>query len=506
MASKLLLCASNFHVSAALWSGRRLIGCRGYADDEHGHAAFENLLRSAANVPVYLMADTVDEDYRFETLPHASGGDRREMLERKLKQLYRSTPFFGAELQHRESDKRRDDRYLFAALTNPETFTPWLQFLLAANVPVAGVYPLPMVSLGLFARLGLQDPNVLLVSRHAAGVRQTFLKDGRFRISRLTPARAGDQEAEDYYAEEIRNTRMYLDALNVTHVEELVSVVVLDADGSLGSLGDRVARGRSNLRAVRLGPDQIVAKVGVDRASLRSNVDALHLHLLGLDAPRLNLAPPTLMVGHVRYRARRSLYAASALAAVIGLGWSGLNLYRVMDLGEQRSNALAEAQYQQAEYQTITRSFPPSPARADRLKLTVEVAQRVAAQARLPERTFLVVSQVLDANPALTLTGLTWTHGRAPGQSEAAEQKFAQSARLQLELTAKPSEQKEVLAAIGKFVDELGKNEAVASARATKMPLNFASSAKLFGSTANPRQEQAQLVQFEVEVVLKPGV
>ena len=95
MAKKLLLCASTFHVSAALWSGRRLIGCRGFEDDAAGHAAFQNLLRSTAGVPVYLMADTVDEDYRFETLPHASGSDRREMLDRKLKQLYRSTPFYG---------------------------------------------------------------------------------------------------------------------------------------------------------------------------------------------------------------------------------------------------------------------------------------------------------------------------------------------------------------------------------------------------------------------------
>ena len=92
MAKKLLLCASTFHISAALWSGRRLMGCRGFEDDEAGHAAFQNLLRSTAGVPVYLMADTVDEDYRFETLPHAGGSDRREMLERKLKQLTAPRP------------------------------------------------------------------------------------------------------------------------------------------------------------------------------------------------------------------------------------------------------------------------------------------------------------------------------------------------------------------------------------------------------------------------------
>ena len=87
------------------------------------------------------MADTVDEDYRFETLPHAYGKDRRDMVERKLKQLYRSTPFFGASLAEREEGKRRDDRYLFAALTNPAVFDPWLRILIASGLPIAGHLP-----------------------------------------------------------------------------------------------------------------------------------------------------------------------------------------------------------------------------------------------------------------------------------------------------------------------------------------------------------------------------
>ncbi len=81
-----------------------------------------------------------------------------------------------------------------------------------------------------------------------------------------------------------------------------------------------------------------------------------------------------------------------------------------------------------------------------------------------------------------------------------------QSAQLQLQLMAKPSDQKAVLATINKFVKDLSGNELVASARTVKLPVNLASSAKLTGSTANPRREQPQLAPFEVELVLKPGV
>jgi len=506
MAKKLLLCASTFHVSAALWSGRRLVGCRGFEDDEAGHAAFQNLLRASPGVPVYLMADTVDEDYRFETLPHAAGSDRREMLDRKLKQLYRSTPFYGAHRQEREAEKRRDDRYLFAALTNPEVFNPWLQFLLAAKAPVAGVFPLPIVSLALIKPLGLQERNLLLVSKHSAGVRQTFVKEGRFRISRLTPVRTGDKSAQDYYSEEIRNTRMYLDALNVTHVEDVVSVVIADTDGSLSGLGERVVHGRRNLRWLHVGREELIRKVGADPASLQANNDALHLFLLGQQTPEINLAPPTLTTGYDRYVASRTIYAASAAAALMGALWAGANLYRVLDLKHEQREAAVATQREQQNYQTIASSFPPAPANAERLRLTVEVAERVATQSRLPEAAFRAVGQALDGNPEITLTAFTWKHGRQGGTEDAPPAQLVQSAQLQLQMLAKPSEQKAVLATINKFVKDLARSESVSAARTVRLPVNFASTAKLTGSTANPRREQPQLAQFEVEVVLKPGV
>ena len=59
---------------------------------------------------------------------------------------------------------------------------------------------------------------------------------------------------------------------------------------------------------------------------------------------------------------------------------------------------------------------------------------------------------------------------------------------------------------INSFVRELGKSEKVAEAKVARMPLNFASTGNLSGSTANPRLEKAQASQFEVEVVFKPGV
>jgi hypothetical protein len=504
MASKLLLCASSFHLSVGLWTGRRLASVRTFEDDESGQRAFHAFVQGVAGVPAYLMADTVDEDYRFETLPHATGSDRREMVERKLRQLYRSTPYFGTSRQEREGDKRRDDRYLFAALTNGEVFNPWLQILIAAKTPIAGAFPLPMVTMALVKRLDLADASLLVVSKHSAGVRQTFIKDQRFRISRLTPVRHADQRAQDDYAEEIRNTRMYLDALNVTHVEDMVTVVVLDQDGSLATLGQRVVAGRRNLRTVHLGPEDLCAKTGIEHASLQHGEDALHLHLLGLQTPDFNLAPPALTAGFSRYRASRVIYAASAATALVGALWCGKNLYQSLDLRQSRQSVLAEVQRQQHEYQGITRTFPPTPTSTERLKHTVEVARRIHAMTRLPDQAYRVISQALDANPAITLSSLTWRNGRIGQTESGAGSTLAQSALLQVELQAMPSDYRGAIATVSKFVKDLGSHQAVASARTAKLPVNLSSTATLSGSTADPRKEQPITAQFDVEIVLKP--
>jgi hypothetical protein len=510
MPRKLVLCASALHLTAGVWTGRQLESVRSFEDEEEDQQAFANLLRAAHGMPVFLMADTVDEDYRFETLPHTRGKDRRDMVERKLRQLYRNTPFFGASLTEREDNKRRDDRYLFASLTDPEVFNPWLRILTASGLPIAGVFPVPMVSLGLIKKLDLKEPNLLLVSKHETGVRQTFVKDQRFRISRLTPIRAGGGSIETC-AEEIRNTRMYLDALNVTHVDDLLTVVVLDQDGSLATLGETVLRGRRNMQAVRISPQEIIAKVGIDRTALEASQDALHLFLLGQQKSlEFNLAPPALTSGYTRHLASRGIYAASAGVVVLAAAWCGFNLYQTMSLNSEARTIADRTRQEQVRYQEVTRSFPPTPVPTDKLQLTVDVAGRIAGIARLPDTAFRVVSQALDKYPGLRLNGVQWRHGHAGApeapNAPASASGLSQSAILQMELTAQASDIKGALSNINSFVRELGKSDKVAEVKVTKMPVNLASSGSLSGSTTSARQEQPQTSQFDVELVLKPGV
>ena len=64
---KLLVCVSALQASVAHWRGGKITQLEQFAHDERGLADFRQFLTPHTNVPVFMMVDAVEEDYRFET-------------------------------------------------------------------------------------------------------------------------------------------------------------------------------------------------------------------------------------------------------------------------------------------------------------------------------------------------------------------------------------------------------------------------------------------------------
>ena len=316
MDNKLLICISAQGAIAADWRGSRISECRTFAHDDDGLAGFKDYLAGFTNVPVLIMVDVVEEDYRFEVLPHTTGSDRAEMVGRKLKQNYRNTPYMTALPLGRDSGKRRDDRYLFSALTNPELINDWLQAVAARGLPVAGIYLLPMVSTGLLGRLGTKATNLLLVAQHPNGLRLTFFRDGQFRLSRFTRADGGKVDNRTrYLSEEISNTRLYLHALRTMTLDEPITVLLLDHGDELAEAAAGVMRENPSLECVRLSRQELAGRLGIAEPLLAASPYVIYLHLLGLKVPLSNLAPASVTAGYQHYRARWMIYTGCAAIA-----------------------------------------------------------------------------------------------------------------------------------------------------------------------------------------------
>ena len=296
MADKLLIGISAPVVAAAHWRGGKIAECLTFANDEGGLADFKEYLARVSDIPAHIMVDAVEEDYRFETLPHAFGGDRADMVSRKLKQHYRNSPYMAATPLGRDTGKRRDDRYLFSALTNPDLIAEWVQAVAARGMPIAGIYLLPMVSAELLGRLDVKATNMLLVAQHATGLRLTFFRDRQFRLSRLTRGDSGRPENRARnITEEISNTRLYLHALRTMTLDEHLSVLLIDRGDDLQEEAAVVARDNPSLDCQRIGRSELASRLGIDTALLDASPYSIYLHLLGLKAPQSNLAPASTM-------------------------------------------------------------------------------------------------------------------------------------------------------------------------------------------------------------------
>lgn len=515
MANKLLLCISVNGATAARWKGGRLHDVEVFANDETGVAGFRDYAAASAGTPAFMIVDAVEEDYRFETLPHATGSDRAQMVERKLRQYYRSSPYCAASLIGRDGAKRRDDRFLFSALTNPEIVTPWLTALVETGLPVGGIYLLPMVMAGLVTALEHKSDNLLLVAAHPAGIRLTFFREGSFRLSRLS---RGDATQSRAILDEISNTRLYLHALRAATLDEPVTVVLLDHADRLGEATRLIGEDNPSLHCSRLGRGDIAARLKLDPILIETSPTTIYLQLLGATVPENNLASAAVTADYKRYQSRRQLFAASAIAAAIGIAWSGFNLFQQFLISDETVAAAQRTAQVNAEYQEATKQFPAAPTTADNLKRATELAETLRNSAITPERFLQVISRALAPSPEIALVELGWQNstaefdagtvtagsGRAPPKPPASG---AAGARKQSGLIAGQvrdfkGDFRHAITSINALAERLRSDPGVEAVRIVQLPLNASPTLALSGNTAdNPAQAGA--AEFKLVLVLK---
>lgn len=518
MADKLLISVSADQATAGISRNGKLGPCEVFRNDEEGLASFDRFLAGLRRMPAHLLLDVVEEDYRFEMLPHASGRDRTELLDRRLRQLYRNTPYCGALLQGRDADKRRDDQYLFFALLNPDLLDAWLSPIRGHELPVAGVYLLPVAAEPLAKKIAPDTANLLLVSKHPSGLRLSFFRHGKLRVSRLTQVEDADTpNRTTVYTEEIANTRLYLHALRVMTLDEHLTVVALDRDGDFVGLEQAVARDISNAQALIIPADSIAQRTGVPSSVVAVTPEALYLHLLAAQPPLGNLAPAGVTEQFQTYQLRRALYATAGVAACVSLAWIGLNAYQIYDLRSQQASAAARTADYQRRYQEVTLQYPASPTTADNLVLAVQVAEKLQTTRRSPEAAMIVLGRALDAFPNVRVKSFGWKYAPRDFETDASARRAEapppvapqptsgrrQSSFVEAEIHPFDGDYRVALDSISRFAEALRQDPAVADVRIAALPLNVSPTMSLSGSTSDS-PTRGGTAPFRLNLVFKP--
>ena len=232
---------TGHRLTAIHWNGKSFTGACSFEPDQDGFEKFELYLNSAANVRTRLLVDVIEEDFRIESVPHVYGKDKQAVTRRLLDRHYRSSnQFTYAEILGRQKTGRKDDDVLLGAITNPLLIEPWLEVIEKCNVPLSGIWTLPLVSKAIISALKPQADAVLLVSQQvSSNLRQSFFKKNKFISSRTSVLNQGEKESDDFgeHAEaEITRTLSYLRGQGHISNEEVVEVHILSSVEQVPSL------------------------------------------------------------------------------------------------------------------------------------------------------------------------------------------------------------------------------------------------------------------------------
>lgn len=390
-----------------------------FTADQAGIDAFDEYLNERHASLFYLMADVADEGFQIEDLPHVSGGDRTEMLKRKLSQYFYGTPLSMAMSLGRNKSGRRDEKFLLAGLTGYALFEPWLNTIRTAEAQLVGVYSTPLILAGLIGKLVDDSKPALLLTVTRAGLRQTFFDHGQLRFSRLTTMGTGMAgDVATACATESRKIYQYLAGQRLLPRNTALKTLVLAHPKHFGIIGDRCP----NTPERQVQMVDIVAeaqKHGLKALPEDSRGDVLFLHLLARRTPADQFAPAAERRTYRLWQTRLVLNTLAACIFVGSLIYAGGQMANHLELANGNELLQTELDLGKRRYNNMLQDLPPVPVSYDSLRLLTDRYEVLERRSPGPEPMLLHISHAMNKSPQVGLTRLEWWIANHPDDNPA---------------------------------------------------------------------------------------
>lgn len=520
---KQLLYLTNAQITAYIWQSGSMSAGHTFYNNAAGCEGFSEHIGEHPNIPTYLLTDLIEEDFQRENIPHVASKARQNLIQRRLTNLYRDTPYRQATLQGREKDGRKDDRMLLSALTNAELPKPWLTAILQRKLPLVGIYSVALLSPLLFKKMDLGKGPVLLVTHQSSGLRTNYFHEGQLRFSRLTLLANDNPQSIAEIAElEIAKTRQFLASTRLMARGELVSVVVLANSEILQHLQ-------------KLSPDTAdIAHRFIDIADASTMLGLKNLHDISVFDPLvlslLAQSPPPnqyKVFEHTRFyliwQSRIVLNILRVVALIGGLLWAGVNVLAAIDATAQARQLERENLISLQHYQDIHKSMPPTLANPHDMKSAVDLEQMISQNSATPDAMLGTISAALSKLDNIKITQLEWQVSATDTSVEDASVESIQPvageeiplAATLIGVPTKPFEtviiEGEIIPfkndyraahdALDTFLASLNKNPQL-HAKITRAPLDLRPAVRLDGQTGN--SDAVAKARFSVKLSWKP--
>ncbi|HSR02278.1 MAG TPA: hypothetical protein VLM20_05730 [Methylophilaceae bacterium] len=514
---KLILCITNQSLTAGLWHGSKLQSHQVFENHDEDYTAFSVYLSKHKDIDVYLMVDAIEEDYKLEALPHTTGNARKEIVARKLAQFNRNSIYRAAHFINRDKNKRKDDNFLFVALSNSDFMQGWMDAIQAEKMPLVGVYLLPMVSQVIVRQMKLMSPHILLCEHLSSGLRQTYLHNGRLRMSRLTPMTNVKQAQLSYfYLVEIEKTRLYLLSQRLIAAGTPLQIVLPAIDEP----SDDIAKSVSQDQGIECKTVDILTfakNSNISQDVVKLHPELLHMQLLANGNIPDNLAPAELTKTHNIKNLCRNINLVTILVLMVGVITSGIYFFQAYQTNLKIEETAAKKQQQLQQYELVAQNYPETPLPGTDLKAAVEIA--AAINQETPKAMMLVISAALKEAPEIAIDRIRWVQtdqldikdgnenasasSNTQQVSGSSESVLRQIGFINAEIRYFKGDYRAALASASRFANLLRENQLVEQVKILQEPVNVSSFANLQGSTRDENTAQRTPAIFKLKVVLK---
>ncbi len=213
MSRRVYLVTSN-RIEIFDWHHNQLLACHEFRNDEVGVQEFEGYLKSVSPKVTHILVELLEEEFVIDTIPHVSGPDKSNLIQRKLVRHFREQKYTYAKVMGREEKGRRDDELLMTCISNLEPLEVWMEKIVQYQIPVSGIWSLPLLSEELLGKLKIDSDAVLLVSRQMrSALRESVFLKKKLVLSRqvsIDRECRGQLVPESYISPNIDQIHKYL--------------------------------------------------------------------------------------------------------------------------------------------------------------------------------------------------------------------------------------------------------------------------------------------------------
>ena len=459
-----------------------------FFNTDNGLELFEQYLLKEADIVSYVLLDVIEEEYRYETIPHISRRDRQSMLQRKIGQAFRGTRWRDGLFQGREKGGRRDDKVMLSAITNPEVLNHWIRVIKKNRIPLEGVYSVAMMGQILLKRLKLKSRNALLLTQQRGSLlRQTFLNGYFLKLSRLTNLPIFNiDEYSNLLSKEIDKQLRYLNRIGVLPYGQSIDIYVVTQEGMM----DQFTAGHMESSLVNyhlLDMGSISLSIGMKNDLVAGMCEPLYVHLLTLERPVMNYASFYDRRYFFMKRAKSWLIYTGAFLASVSLLWSVNNILNANTI--YKNTLLSQTKTAQIieRYQKQVETMPELPLRPSDMRLAVEINTQLGKHNNRPKRGLLVVSESLSVYNDVQIDDIVWqakireTNNQNSDEYNETIPKVFQGMILKGHLSPFSGRYKKAFQRINSFIRSLQINPNVVSVEILAMPLNVDSASSMKG-------------------------